>query len=488
MNLVKKILVSSVLAENDPTQSYLKIEDILRDPFRVKIKFYKMGRTGPTLASVSLKKDDDLFQKSNENSIYQTGFVVSEINPQPGREYVKFSNGLRLQKGQEQGGSRQEIVKKQIQETIRAHFEKELDLRGKGIKVLSLFFIDRVDNYRKYTDTGYLKGIYAEWFEEQYLQLSEEYKKQGLPIVPAEDVHNGYFSRDKKGHFKDTEGKSRSDEDTYSLIMKDKEILLDPENPLKFIFSHSALREGWDNPNVFQICTLNETQSPMKKRQEIGRGIRLPVDKDGNRVFNTDINNLVVIANESYKDFVDGLQKNFIEDGVQFGSIPLDFFEGVLTIVDGQEKEISHEDSLELWTYLKDNNWIDEKGFITELFAEAVENQGFILPEKFRSITRETISRIEQHRIESHVTQYHVKKSKLHEEILLDPEFITFWNTISQKTIYSVNYTTNDLIQKTADAVKKMDRIEPLKLTTTKAGITVDQKGVKGDLISTTGS
>src|SRR5208337_2309841 len=131
MNLVKKISVASVLAENDPTQSYLKIEDISRDPFRVKINFFKLGKTGPSLTTGSLKKDDNLYEKSNENSIYETGFIITEINAQPGREFVKFSNGLRLRKGQEQGGSRQEIVRKQIKETIRAHFEKELELQAK---------------------------------------------------------------------------------------------------------------------------------------------------------------------------------------------------------------------------------------------------------------------------------------------------------------------------------------------------------------------
>jgi type III restriction enzyme len=486
MNLVKKICVASVLAENDPTQAYLKIDDILRDPFKVKIKFYKQSKTGPVLTTGTFKKDDNIYQKSNENSIYENGFTITEINAQPGREFVKFSNGRRLRIGQEQGGVREEIVKKQIKETIRAHFEKEWELQGKGIKVLSLFFIDRVEKYRKYTEAGHQKGKYAEWFEESYRELSEEYKKLGLTIISAEEVHNGYFSKDNKGHFKDTEGKSKSDEDTYNLIMKKKEELLDPQTPLKFIFSHSALREGWDNPNVFQICTINETQSSLKKRQEIGRGLRLPVDKNGERVFSSDINNLVVVANESYTDFVSRLQKDFEEDGIQFGYVPLDFFERRPIIIDGVEKEITHDESVQLWNYLKEKNWIDEKGYISPTFVQAVEEHTFGLPEKFRSITRDTIEHMEQHRIESHVTQYHVRKSKIREDILLDPEFEKFWNTISQRTIYSVQYSTEDLIQKTADGIKKMEKIEPLKITTSIVDVIIEQTGVKpGNLIST---
>jgi len=180
-------------------------------------------------------------------------------------EYVKFSNGIRLGLGEEQGGFRDDIIREQIRETIKAHFEKEAQVKDMGIKVLSLFFIDRVANYRVYTDSGYENGIYAEWFEDLYATVAKDYKTLfNKDILPAGSVHNGYFSKDKKGEkgkFTDTTGKAAKDEDTYSLIMRDKERLLSLDNPLKFIFSHSALREGWDNPNVFQICTLSNSTS-----------------------------------------------------------------------------------------------------------------------------------------------------------------------------------------------------------------------------------
>lgn len=487
MNLVKKISVASVLAENDPTQSYIKIDEIRLDkpPLKAKIHFFKMSTAGPKLTSITVKKDDDLYQKSGENTIYENGFTVAEINAQPGREYIKFTNGIRMRPGQEQGGSRQEIVKKQIKETIKAHFEKEWQLKEKGIKVLSLFFIDRVENYRKYTDSGPLKGIYAIWFEEAYRELAKEYAEDGLTILPPEEVHNGYFSKDTKGHFKDTEGRSKLDEDTYSLIMKDKEKLLDPENPLKFIFSHSALREGWDNPNVFQICTINETVSSLKKRQEIGRGMRLPVNKDGDRIFNTEINNLVVIANESYMDFVAALQSEFEEEGIVFGRLPGEAFQGLRIGMPGEEKPLTAEEMQELRTHIQENGWIDDDGKINDAFSQAVENQTFTVPEKFTPVTSQIIEIIDRHKIENHVTRYSTNKSKVREEVLLDPEFEKFWNAISQKTVYSVDYDTDDLIKRTSIAIKNMEKIEPLKITTKVADITFETSGIRAQEVRT---
>ena len=217
-------------------------------------------------------------------------------------------------------------MKRQIELTIEDHFEKQRKL-GDDIKVLSLFFIDKVANYREYVDGGVVKGKFAQWFEEAYAKVAAKPKNAGVMSgLQAENVHNGYFAADKNGNWKDSKdtkgegGKTKDDDGAYGLIMKDKERLLDVNEPLRFIFSHSALREGWDNPNVFQICTLNETTSQMKKRQEIGRGLRLPVNVDGERVRDESINVLTVVANESYADFSRKLQTE-IEDetGISFG-------------------------------------------------------------------------------------------------------------------------------------------------------------------------
>ncbi|MDE0119645.1 MAG: hypothetical protein OXM55_06540 [Bdellovibrionales bacterium] len=184
------------------------------------------------------------------------------------KAFILFSNGLKIAEKQEQGGFKEEVIKAQIRKTIETHFEKEIQLKNTGIKVLSLFFLDRVENYRIYNVGEVSLGTYGKWFEEIYKELSEKYKKE-LNIIHVSKVHNGYFSQDRKGHFKNTRGNTKEDISTYNLIMKEKEKLLDINNPLKFIFSHSALREGWDNPNIFQICTLNEIDSSIKKDRKL---------------------------------------------------------------------------------------------------------------------------------------------------------------------------------------------------------------------------
>ena len=242
-------------------------------------------------------------------------------------------------------------------------------MKDKGIKVLSLFFIDRVDNYRKYTETGTLKGSTPNGLKKHIANLPNEYKNAGLRILPAKKSITAISQRITKGTSKTPKVAQRLDEDTYSLIMKDKERLLDPQNPLKFIFSHSALREGWDNPNVFQICTLNETVSTLKKRQEIGRGLRLPVNKDGDRVFSTRYNNLVVVANESYTDFVAALQNEFEEEGIVFGRLPVEAFQGLRIGKPGEERPLTTEETEELRAHIQENGWIDDDGKINESFT-----------------------------------------------------------------------------------------------------------------------
>jgi len=213
-----------------------------------------------------------------------------------------------------------EVMRFMIQKTVEEHLKKERDYKAKGIKVLTLFFIDKVKNYREYDESGnIIAGKFAKWFEEIYQVEINKPKNKNLISYSVDEIHNGYFSRDNKGRVKDTGGETQADDDTYKLIMQEKEKLLDMNTPLRFIFSHSALREGWDNPNVFQICTLNETKSEIKKRQEIGRGLRLSVNQNGKRIFDQNINRLTVIANESYDDFAKALQKEIEDDcGVSF--------------------------------------------------------------------------------------------------------------------------------------------------------------------------
>lgn len=322
MGLVKQIEVDSVLEENSQNGAFVELTAITATKTRItaKVTIDVNDKDGVKRKSVTVKVGDDLYNLSNNREMYREGYIVEGIDASNG--FLSFSNNDVLYQGQHWGGQSDEIMKFQIRRTIEEHLSKELRLNKQGIKVLSLFFIDRVANYRSYDIQGTpVRGKFAVWFEEIYNELIAKPIYQPLNKYPIEKIHNGYFSQDKKGQLKDTSGETQADDNTYNLIMKDKEVLLDINNPLRFIFSHTALREGWDNPNVFQICTLNETKSEMKKRQEIGRGLRLAVNQDGARIYDKNINRLTVVANEAYNDFAKALQNELKEDcGVDFGN------------------------------------------------------------------------------------------------------------------------------------------------------------------------
>uniref|UniRef100_UPI0030D811B8 restriction endonuclease n=1 Tax=uncultured Psychrobacter sp. TaxID=259303 RepID=UPI0030D811B8 len=329
--LVKQIEVDSVMSDDAFNEAYIELLDITPKKTKItaKVSVYANVKGVVKKKTISISDNDDLYKKT-EREIYANGYIVSGINAVEG--YIEFDNGVVIYQGQQTGGMSDGVMRYQIERTIEAHLDKQRKLLPQGIKVLSLLFIDRVDNYLvnnelvNQTDGYTRSGKFAQWFEEIYQTLLDkpkyrELKQQLTAYYQAEisDIHNGYFSVDKKGRAKDTSGNTKGDDDTYSLIMRDKEKLLNLNNPLQFIFSHSALREGWDNPNVFQICTLNETKSTLKKRQEIGRGLRLCVGADGHRVYDKQINILTVVANESYDDFAKSLQNEIQDDcGVSF--------------------------------------------------------------------------------------------------------------------------------------------------------------------------
>lgn len=320
LGLVKQIEVDSVISENAMNEAFIQLEGIktAKTKITAKIKIDCNTDKGVVKKAVTVRTGDDIYKLSKQREIYKDGFIIDEIDA--GNSTITLTNGLMLSVGEMRGGMNDEVMKFMLRRTVEEHFKKEKFYKGKGIKVLSLFFIDKVKNYREYDTNGNpAKGKFAGWFEEIYRQEIAKPAYSGLLPYDVHDVHNGYFSQDSKGKVKDTEGESQADYDTYKLIMQDKEKLLDPDIPLRFIFSHSALREGWDSPNVFQICTLNETRSEIKKRQEIGRGLRLSVNHNGERIFDRNINKLTVVANERYEDFAKALQKEIQEDcGVDF--------------------------------------------------------------------------------------------------------------------------------------------------------------------------
>jgi type III restriction enzyme len=325
LGLVKKIEVDSIMSEDAFSAAYIqliKIDKKGKGKITAKVAIDESDERGLQKKELTIEPGDDLFELSGGREVYKN-YILDGIKP--AEKSIDFINGKTFYLGQKDAGLWEETVKYQIQKTVENHFEKEQKLKDKGIKVLSLFFIDKVSNYREYIEGGFDKGKFAQWFEEAYKSTQKKSKFKGVLKFKAAEVHNGYFAKDKTGNWKDSSerggesAKTEADASAYELIMTEKEKLLDPNVPLRFIFSHSALREGWDNPNVFQICTINETTSEIKKRQEIGRGLRLPVNQNGERIMDSHINTLTVIANESYEDFAKNLQQEIeTECGVNF--------------------------------------------------------------------------------------------------------------------------------------------------------------------------
>ena len=371
MGLVKQIAVSSNQVAGGFNQAYVRLLSVSNEKgFKAKVELDVKGKTGVvTRKTATIKPGDDLFLLSDQRDLYE-GYTVAGIDCTPGYEHIEFGNTQEVAMGKSIGDVDENIIKKaQIRRTIETHLDKELRYLDKGIKVLSLFFIDKVDKYRHEDGTP---GIYATMFEECYQELMAKPKYAALQARFPSDVskvHNGYFSQDKKGRLKDTKGDTQADDDTYNTIMRDKEWLLSFDCPLRFIFSHSALREGWDNPNVFQVCTLIDQKSVFTCRQKVGRGLRLCVNQDGERIEDKNINVLHVMANESFAEFASTLQKE-IEDetGVKFGVLQLSLFSGMVYEDRREvERQVTVEQAQAVVQALKTSGVINEAGQVVSV-------------------------------------------------------------------------------------------------------------------------
>lgn len=492
LRLVKQIVVSSVTAEGGMNDAFVRLEGVdYRQGIKGKLKIQVQTKNGPKERRVTVKVGSDLYKLSKERSSYRNGFEVAEINAEPGNEFVRFANGVRLEPGQEIGGLREDVWRMQIKDTVKRHLDKELMVKNRGIKVLTLFFIDRVANYRTYGAEGRpTKGKFAVAFEEALSELASDGRYSELHWLKegVERLHGGYFAQDKKGILKDSrEGRDTlADDDAYTLIMKDKERLLSFDEPLRFIFSHSALREGWDNPNVFQICTLNETRSVIKKRQEIGRGLRIPVNQDGYRVFDETINRLHVVANESYEDFARTLQTEYEEDcGVTFGKIPLTAISKLTRVVGDQEEAVGKEAASEIWKALVERGFISEDGKLQPTFDPAKPDLALDLPEEHQAVEKAVIELLSEYQIERHVRKARDEgPNRLKKEVQLSPEFEGLWERIKPRTTYRVEFETDKLIANAVDAIRNMEKIEPTKLSLASGMLYVDKAGVQTQAVS----
>ncbi|TXL61103.1 type III restriction endonuclease subunit R [Cerasibacillus terrae] len=501
--LVKKIEVLSVNSDDDYNDPYIKLISVSnKSGYKATIELdekKKNGNVTRVRKQIDPNKKNNLFLLSGERDLYQ-GYVVDGIDCFPGNESIEFENGKVLGLGGVIGGMDDNLLKRyQIRETIRTHLDKELKLVHKGIKVLSLFFIDKVANYRIYNDDGtWSHGRYAQMFEEEYMNLIKHQKYHALfkedsflTNFNVEDVHGGYFSQDKKGNFKDSrttkDGSLRSnkdDESFFELIMKNKERLLSFEEPTRFIFSHSALKEGWDNPNVFQICTLVETKDTLTKRQKIGRGLRLPVSKDGRRVYDENDNILTVVANESYEEFADSLQKEMEDEtGIKFGYIEQQAFAPITFKDENNEEQIlGYKKSEKLFDYLLEKKYIDKKGKVKDSLKQDLVSEDFSVPDEFLPVQQE-IERV----IKKSIKKLPVFNEKdkvsigLNKEVLLSEDFNQLWDKIKYKTTYSVQLDSERLMNESVSAIRKLAPFRARKVKRENALLKVEHSGVTGE-------
>lgn len=493
--LVKKIAVKGITESGSTaTESYVYLESInlSKAAPTATIQFDVKGAIGIRKVTRTVSEGFNLYDNSGEMEEYKNNFVVRRID---GRDdSVEFINGIKIYAGDVIGKvSEDQLRRIQIRETILSHIQRERELFYKGIKVLSLFFIDEVAKYKQYDAAGNpMNGIYADMFEEEYndiinhlqLEFGEDNYLKYLESIPAEKTHAGYFSIDKKGKMIDSKAnekrenskeKMSNDVDAYDLIMKNKELLLDrnpKKSPVRFIFSHSALREGWDNPNVFQICTLKQSSSEVRKRQEVGRGLRLCVNQDGERmdvnVLGNDVHNvnvLTVIASESYDSFAKGLQSEIAEAVADRPrAVTAELFVGKVIKDDkGNEQVIDEDLGRAIYFDLIYNRYIDKKGTLTDKYYEDKANGELKVTEEVADSASSVIEIIDSI-YDSRAMQPENARSnnvelKVDDEKLKMPEFKALWNKINSKSVYVVDFDTDELIRKSINSLDRKLRV-----------------------------
>lgn len=501
--LVKQIEVAGFSEDIDPNEAYFKLISTKANKKSVTatVEMNVKNKDGVELKQVVLKQNDDLYNKSKRLPAYEGLGFVRGISAETENEYIELSGGKQLYRLSETQQEDQLMKRAQIRMTIQEHLDKELKLNPKGIKVLSLFFIDQVDKYRQYDkENKPLKGEYAQIFEEEYRQIiqKEKYGQLRDRQVPVEEVHDGYFAIDGKKKFKNSfKGNSADDESTYKIIMQDKEDLLtlydkvkgktEKAHKLRFIFSHSALKEGWDNPNVFQICTLIETQGEISKRQKIGRGLRIAVNQNGERVPGFETNTLTVMANESYNDFAAGLQKEYEDEGVRFGVFEENIFSSLVINADspdGYKQALGLDKSKDLVNYLKAEGYLDKHHKGTEILAKAIRDKTFTIPESISNLAPNMLAKVTE-AIENrfNIEKVEIKDRKkrvtvkLNKQALTGP-FLELWNRIKARTTYSIEFNTERFIQTVSERLSEEIIINRRRLAYTRAKLETESSGI----------
>lgn len=487
--LVKKIAVRGISVKGlSGTNAYLYLEsiEISKQAPIARIEIEVKQDNGIKRVLRKLKKGDNLYDVSNELDQYK-GFVIADINAIT--DSVEFINGHQLQAGEATGDVNETVIRRiQIRESIKAHFEKERVLYHQGIKVLTLFFIDVVAKYRVYTDSGEEGGEYAKIFEEEYIAILDELKqdifihegyKKYLDGIQVGRTHNGYFSIDKRSKqmIDPITGRRQTeadDVDAYDLILKDKERLLSFDEPTRFIFSHSALREGWDNPNVFVICTLKHSDNTISRKQEVGRGLRIAVNQQGERQDNPatlhQTNILTVIASESYKDFVIALQRDISESLSDRPRVADEaYFTGKVIAVDGSNIEVTAHMARQIYRYLLKNDYIDDGNQIAQTYYDTVKNESLAsLPEDLQPYKEQIFQLIES--VSSDVKLLQIENDRGAKSNPLNAnfekkEFKELWSRINKKAAYSVHFDSAELVKKCIQTLNRDLQVTPLQYT-----------------------
>ena len=494
--LVKQIEVASATVEDAHNRPYVRLISTSNKrgviSARVELDVEVAGRVRRKERTVH---DGDDLEQETGRAVYRE-CRIGEIRVGRGNAFVELrvpSGERYLREGEAWGDVDAAAIQRQmIRRTIREHLDKEKRLRPQGIKVLSLFFVDAVERYRRRDEAGNaVKGDYARIFEEEYRRLAGHPDYHSLfrevdLAAAAGAVHDGYFSIDRKGGWTDTAENNQANRDNaeraYNLIMKEKEKLLSLDEPLKFIFSHSALREGWDNPNVFQICALRDIRTERERRQTIGRGLRLCVNQDGEREHGFEVNTLTVVARESYEEFAENLQKEIEEDtGIRFGVVEPHQFAAIPTVGEGgQMAALGFADSQALYDHLQAAGHIDTQGRIQDSLRKALKDDSFAVPDRFKAQRRRSfpccasspgasISRTRDER----------QSIRPRQAVLDSAEFKALWDRIKHKTAYRVAFDNEDLLKKCAEALRTAPTIPKTRLQWRKADIAIGEAGVE---------
>ncbi|PLW00826.1 restriction endonuclease [Corynebacterium ulcerans] len=488
LGLVKQIVIAEAIQEGESATPYIKLHGVKNKPtFQAQLELIVAAKDGSLKRTKKWVKPGIDLMQATKNDVYAGNWRIDEISMVP--EYITLTNHDQpLHVGEEIGGVSKEIYREMIRETIREHLRKAAQVNKEGIKVLSLFFIDKVAHYLGTgTNNVNADGEFATWFD-QILDEERTKNPAWAAAVPgqARDLRSGYFAQMSKGRgaaktvtFVDSSGTTEKDNDAYELIMKNKARLLSMDEPVQFIFSHSALREGWDNPNVFQICTLREMNGETERRQTIGRGLRLPVNQSGERLNERGLAQLTVIANESYREFAAGLQAEYKRANVAIGFVRTGEFSKITIGEIGKESRLGFTRSKEIHRHLVKAGYVDKQGLVQPTFQPDILGFSLHLPSQYSFVEDEIIDRIIKCTSGIAKPKKNRVTRKLNKQIYITREFESFWEKITARTTYKVSLDRDKLISSTVNAIKAAPEITPIQIRVTRAGMEITRGGPK---------